>query len=93
MKKLLLLLPLLALTACGDHSSSQTVFKVDPDEVQVIDQCLRREITNECMKSLPVGPVSTKYNDWDDVVSECRQSGYYMSIRKRKFVKPECQAE
>ena len=80
-------------TACGDHSSQQTMYKADVGEVQVVDQCLRREITNECMKSLPAGPVATKYNDWDEVVSECRQNGYYMSIRKRKFVKPECQAD
>jgi hypothetical protein len=93
MKRLLFVLPVLALTACGDHSSSQTMFSSDIGEVVIIDKCMQREIFNQCMKTLPEGPKATKYNDWDEVVAECRHSGYYMSARKRKFVKPECQGE
>jgi len=84
--KKLILLTVLLLAAC---SKDDKPF-IDERESNL---CLQREIFNECMKILPAGPVATKYNDWDEVVSECRQNGYYMSIRKRKFVKPECQAE
>ena len=91
--KLLLLLPVLALTACGDHASERTLYASDTGNVIIIDKCMQREIFNECMKTLPAGPVATKYNDWDEVVGECRTSSYYLSARKRQFVKPECQAE
>lgn len=37
----------------------------------------RDKLFNECMNALPAGPQVTKYNDWDDVVSECSQSSYY----------------
>lgn len=57
---------------------------------EIPDQCLRRELFNECMKSLPAGPVATHYNDWDDVVSECRAYAWSVSIRNESQVKPEC---
>lgn len=33
-----------------------------------VDQQLRREIFMECLGKAPAGPVSTKYNDWAEVV-------------------------
>ena len=42
------------------------------------------------MKNLPAGPVATKYNDWDEVISECRITSYYMAQRPRGFIKEEC---
>lgn len=56
----------------------------------VSDQCLRRELFNECMKSLPAGPISTQYNDWDDVVSECRSYAWSVSTRLESMIKKEC---
>lgn len=44
------------------------------------DQVKRNEAFFKCMKSLPVGPVSVKYNDWDEVVSECGAQAYYLSL-------------
>lgn len=82
MKKLLFLSVLL-LTACNETK----IIK----ENQVPDQCLRRELFNECMKSLPAGPVATQYNDWDDVVSECRNYAWGVSMRYESVVKKECQ--
>lgn len=38
------------------------------------DQTLRREVFMQCLEKAPVGPVSTKYNDWSEVVSECDSS-------------------
>jgi len=82
MKKLILLLPLL-LIACGKDD------KPFIDE-RVANQCLRREIFNECMKILPAGPLATKYNDWDEVVNQCGRQAYYMSIRKESTIPAEC---
>lgn len=31
----------------------------------------REEMFFKCMESLPAGPNQVKYNDWDEVVSEC----------------------
>ena len=89
--KYIALLLTLTLVACGKHSSETTAYSSDVDDVIVVDQCLRREIFNECMKNLPAGPVATHYNDWDEVVKECHSSAYYMAKRRRAFVKPECE--
>ena len=59
-------------------------------EPQIPDQCLRRELFNECMKSLPAGPVATQYNDWDDVVAECRKYAWSVSTRLESMIKKEC---
>jgi hypothetical protein len=64
------------------------------DRKIIVDQCLRNEIFQQCMKILPRGPRTTGMsNDWDEVVKECGEQGFYQSKRKREFVKPECQAE
>jgi hypothetical protein len=77
MKKLILLSVLL-LAACSK------------DDKPLANQCLRRELFNECMKMLPAGPVATKYNDWDEVVAECGSQAYYMSHRKESTIPPGC---
>jgi hypothetical protein len=82
MKILLSLLFVLVLAACEPTKI------VDPN---IADQCLRRELFNECMKSLPAGPVATHYNDWDDVVSECRGYAWSVSVRPQSVIKKECQ--
>lgn len=40
----------------------------------VTDQKMYKEVFLECLKSVPSGPTVTKYNDWDEVVRECRLS-------------------
>ena len=85
MKKLILL-PVLLLAAC---SKDDKPF-IDERESNL---CLQREIFNECMKILPAGPLSTKYNDWDEVVKECRYTAYYLAKRRRAVVKPECEGQ
>ena len=82
MKILLSLFMLFILAACQPKQI------LDPN---IPDQCLRRELFNECMKSLPSGPVATHYNDWDDVVSECRAYAWSVSVRLQSVVKKECQ--
>ena len=66
--------------------------KNDKDKI-VVDQCLRQQLFKECMECLPAGPQSTKYNDWAEVVNECRTTAYYHSMRKASQVKPECRAD
>lgn len=89
--KLLIIASILALAACGKHSSETTAYASDVDEVVITNMCLQRELFNECMKNLPAGPQATKYNDWDEVVSECRHTAYYLAKRKRRVVPDECQ--
>ena len=38
---------------------------------EVANVCDRRELFLRCMASLPSGPVTTQYNDWDEVVNSC----------------------
>ena len=54
------------------------------------DQCLRREIFQQCMKALPASPQATKYNDWDEVVAQCESVAYYQSRRKKTQITEEC---
>ena len=91
--KYIVLLLAFTLTACGKHSSDTTAYASDPGDVIVTNACMQRELFNECMKLLPAGPQATKYNDWDEVVSECRIGARYMSKRARKFVSPECEGQ
>lgn len=51
------------------------------DEAVETDRCERQRRFDACMGVLPAGPVSTMYNDWDEVVDACdmvalRQSRY-----------------
>lgn len=43
------------------------------------DQTKRTTIFMDCLKALPAGPQSTKYNDWDEVVNACESAAYYQS--------------
>lgn len=54
------------------------------------DQCLRAQIFMACLKALPAGPASTRYNDWDEVVSACESAAHYQSNRPTETIKPEC---
>lgn len=60
-----------ALSGCEESTSPQ----------YTIDRALQREIFKECLTALPAGPVSTKYNDWDEVVEACYHSAGYMARR------------
>lgn len=55
-----------------------------------VDQCLRREIFEGCMKLLPAGPQSTQYNDWSEVVEECESAAYYQALRRPELILPAC---
>lgn len=83
MKILLSLLFALALVGCKEVK--------EITEKNMPDQCLRRELFNECMKALPGGPIASHYNDWDEVVSECRTYAWSVSHRLQSVIKKECQ--
>ena len=57
-----------------------------------VDQCMRRELFIQCLKYIPKGPDSTKYNDWDEVIKECQNASYYHSLRDFKYIKLECRS-
>ena len=82
MKKLLVIMIVLLLSACGDKPVMQNS--------HALDQCMRTVLFQQCMKLLPAGPMATKYNDWDEVVSECNSTARSQSIRKREYIKQEC---
>ena len=86
--KYIILLSVLLLTACDNDT-----INVPPDKVVITDQCLQREIFKECLTVVPAGPLATKYNDWDEVVVECRRSANYMAQRQRGTIKEECRGK
>lgn len=62
-----------------------------PVEMSLPDQCLRAQLFQQCMNSLPEGPKTAgKYNDWDEVVEACASSSYFQSIRRVSQIEPEC---
>lgn len=64
----------------------------EPVEERQADQCLRRELFQECLAAVPQGPTHTAgSNDWDEVIAECRTTAYYMSNRPKYMIKEECQ--
>jgi uncharacterized protein YcfL len=76
---LFVVLMLLLLGGCGKHQNDY-----------VWDQCLRIQLAQQCMVNLPAGPISTHYNDWDEVVYECDRRAESQSRRQRQYIKPEC---
>lgn len=51
----------------------------DPYPSWATDKIYQAKLFDNCMQSLPAGPQKTKYNDWDEVVSECRKTSHYLS--------------
>lgn len=76
---------LTALLAAGCRTDT-----FDPEMQSTTDQCKRQELFMACMGALPEGPDETKYNDWDEVVSECNSVARYQSLRPKKYVPEQC---
>lgn len=72
------------LAGCANSDGTPTINTTGPD------QCMRREIFQQCLKALPAGPQAAKYNDWDEVVGACESAAYYQSLRKQEAIKPNC---
>jgi hypothetical protein len=79
--KLTLLISLILITSCEKKDRT------------MLDMCLQREIFKECMESLPAGPTSTHYNDWDEVVKECGTIAHHHSTRRESTIKNECKGD
>lgn len=69
MKYITIAVTVLALAACEEI------------EQRVPDQCLRTELFQQCLDKVPAGPISSHYNDWGEVASECESAAYHQSIR------------
>lgn len=52
----------------------------------MVDQNKRAELFQQCMKALPAGPSSTRYNDWDEVVKACDN----VALQQAKFCAANC---
>lgn len=44
------------------------------------DRGLQRQIFVQCLEKAPAGPISTKYNDWSEVIDSCSNVSYYMAM-------------
>lgn len=70
--------------------SLYSVANRDTSRDPTVDQCQRKVLFDQCMKTLPKGPNKTVYNDWAEVVEECNKISTSQSRRFQKLVKPEC---
>lgn len=73
MKIYMLLCISVILAGCSEDSEFFCPYKPDQE--------LRAKLFQECLKLIPKGPQVVKYNDWDEVVSECGSQAYYQSMR------------
>jgi len=48
----------------------------------VVNQEIRERLFFQCLERIPKGPEQTKYNDWDEVISECGTQAYYMALNR-----------
>jgi uncharacterized protein YcfL len=51
-----------------------------PEQSWYYDQDIRQSVFMECLQRAPAGPVSTKYNDWSEVVDECGAQATSISV-------------
>ncbi len=79
MIKIISILSILTLTGCEATQTGPTV-----------DQCMRKDLFQQCMKLIPPGPTNVQYNDWQEVVEQCALTAYYQSLRQKEYIKPEC---
>jgi hypothetical protein len=77
-------LTLIGLAACSPGSTFSP---------PTVDQCIRAEAFQSCMRALPVGPQVAKYNDWDEVVDSCAQSAYYLALRPHAVIPEQCRSQ
>lgn len=52
-----------------------------PGHRLVPNRCDQAAIFQKCLQQLPAGPVTTMYNDWDEVVQQCKYSSIEMAQR------------
>lgn len=78
MRRTIIIAAAIALAGCGEGQTT------------AVNQCLRIELFQACMASLPAGPVSTQYSDWDEVVDSCESAAYYQARRITATVPLEC---
>lgn len=82
----ILLLSFLLVGCMGEIENAET------STTPIVDACLQKVYFDDCMKALPAGPTSTKYNDWSEVIDECTDSAKSLSYRQTKNVKDECKS-
>jgi hypothetical protein len=78
--KIVLLIAVLTLVGCTPENMGR----------EQLDQCIRWQLFQQCMAALPAGPVQAKYNDWDEVVSQCESTASRAAYRIPELVPDTC---
>lgn len=50
------------------------------DKECIPDQGKRAELFFKCLEKVPKGPTTVEYNDWEEVVKQCDDSAYRISL-------------
>lgn len=67
--------------------------RVDSEDSNAFDQCVRAELFKICLGTVPKGPEVVNKSDWSKIVENCENAAQYQSVRIRKYIKPECRAD
>jgi hypothetical protein len=54
-----------------------------------VDREKRAQVFTSCLQNLPAGPLSTQYNDWDEVVDSCSEVARVSSLYCYENCPPE----
>ncbi len=87
MKSKITVLALLTICACTPPEPRKLEHKL-----RDVDQCLRQQTFEACMKNIPKGPESPVTNDWDEVIYACAEIARRQSVRYATQVRDECRA-
>lgn len=68
-----------------------TLFLSGCVEKPEVDQCMRRELFQQCLRLVPQGPKSVGISDWADVVKQCEVASYYQSLVTKSSIAKQCQ--
>lgn len=92
--KFILLFLLLCLTGCDTQYDRKMNAAYQAEQLRIarsqVDQCLARDLFKECLAGVPKGPTATKYNDWDEMIEECRVTAKQFATKPPELIQPAC---
>ena len=83
---------ILALSVCSCQKYEERLRQesiTKEENSQVNDQCIRREIFLQCISITDPHP-NLNNDNRAKIISECGTQSYYLSLRQKSRVKPEC---
>lgn len=79
--RVLFCIAVLLLVSCG----------VEPEASPTVDQCMRVELFQSCLKATPASPSAVGGDsEWAEIITNCDRSSHYQSLRLIEHIKPEC---